>query len=188
MASETSISNRALQKLGAARITSLSESSSEARACNAVYEILRDAELRAHPWNFATARAQLSADSIPPAFGKANSFNLPVDCLKVREDDVNTLNKDWLIEGRKILTDEGGPLNLRYTKKVEDVSLMDPLFQEVLSCRMAIEMCEELTQSNSKKESLKDDYKNAVREARRSNAIERIAQQPPEDEWVTVRG
>lgn len=188
MASDTSISNRALQKLGAARITSLSESSSEARACSSVYEVLRDAELRAHPWNFATARAQLSADAVSPAFGKANSFNLPVDCLKVLEDDVNSLNKDWLIEGRKILTDEGGPLNIRYTKKVVESQDMDPLFAEALACKMAIEMCEELTQSNSKKESLKDDYKLAVREARRTNAIERIAQQPPEDEWVTVRG
>lgn len=187
MASETSISNRALQKLGAARITSLSENSSEARSCNAVYEILRDAELRAHPWNFASKRISIAADAVTPDFGKANSFQLPTDCLKVLEDDVNSLNKDWLIEGRKILTDEGGPLYLRYTRRVTEVSEMDPLFMEALSCRMAVEMCEELTQSNSKKESLKDDYKNAIREARRSNAIERIAQQPPEDEWVTVR-
>jgi len=187
MASETSIANRALQKLGAARITSLTENSVEARACSACMTVLRDAELRAHPWNFANGRATLSADATPPDFGKANSFQLPVDCLSPRENDFNSLSKDWLIEGKKIFTDESAPLFLRYTKKIEDVNLMDPLFQEAWACKMAIEMCEELTQSNSKKAELKDDYKLAIREAKKANAIERIAQQPPEDDWVTCR-
>ena len=56
MASEVDICNRALSKLGAARITSLTEDSVNARACNAMYESVRDAELRAHPWNFAMKR------------------------------------------------------------------------------------------------------------------------------------
>lgn len=185
--SETLICNRALQKLGAARITSRTENSSEARACNTVYELLRDAELRAHPWNFAGKRVQLAAESTVPSFGKAYQYPLPTDFLKLREDDVPTYSRDWIIEGKKILTDEGGPLNVRYTKTVTDVTEMDPLFIEALACKMAIEMCEELTQSNSKKESAKDDYKIAIKEARRANAFDRIAQASPEDEWITVR-
>jgi len=186
--SETKICNRALQKVGAARITSLTENSSEARACNMVYELLRDAELRAHPWNFAGKRIQLAASAEVPAFGKAYEYPLPVDFLKLREDDVPTYSRDWIIEGKKILTDEGGPLNVRYTKRVTDVTEMDPLYVESLACRIAIELCEELTQSNSKKESLKDEYKTAIREARKANAFDRIAQSSPEDEWITVRG
>lgn len=187
MASETSIANRALQKLGASRINNLSENSVNGRACNACYATLRDAELRAHPWSFAIKRIELSADAVPPEFGKSNSYTLPSDCLFVRESDYNSVHKDWLIEGRKILTDESAPLPLRYNKKVEDVNEMDPLFHEVLACKMALEMCEEITQSNSKKSELKDDYRLAVNAAKKANAIERISQQPPEDEWVTVR-
>ncbi len=187
MASETSIANRALQKLGASRINSLSENSVNARACNACFVSVRDAELRSHPWSFAIKRVELPADAVPPAFGKANSYTLPTDCLSVREGDDDSIHKDWLIEGRKIFTDESAPLYLRYNKKVEDVNEMDALFLEVVSCKMALEMCEEITQSNSKKSELKDDYRLAINAAKKANAIERIAQKPPEDSWVTVR-
>lgn len=187
MASETSICNRALQKLGAERIVDIDEDSSNARACKALYSELRDAELRSHPWSFSIQRVQLAAEALAPAFGKAYSFQLPSDFLFLREDDFNSLSKDWIIEGRKLLTDEGGPLNIRYNKQITDPNEMDSLFRELLSTIMALELCEELTQSNSKKEGLKDDYKQIVNKAKKANAIERIALQPPEDEWVTVR-
>ena len=51
MASKVEIANRALQKLGAKRIASLSEDSRNARAINAAYDTLREAELRAHTWS-----------------------------------------------------------------------------------------------------------------------------------------
>lgn len=190
MASVVGICNRALQKLGAKRIVSLTdENSSNARACNVAYETVRDAELRAHPWSFAIKRAQLAADSSTPEFGRANSFPLPSDFLCLREPypEDNSLDHDWQIEGRKILTDEDAPLNLRYTAKVTDPNDMDVLFRESLATKLALELCEEITQSNSKKESLRQDYKEIIREAKRSNAIERPASQPPEDTWVTIR-
>ena len=187
MASETLIANRAMDKLGASRITSLSEDSHEGRACSGVFEILRDAELRSHPWSFATKRAQLAADSVKPSFGKANYFTLPSDFLKLIESDVNLNSEDRIIEGRKIATDESGPLNIRYTARITDVGLMDPLFVEMLACMIALELCETLTQSNSKKESIREDYKNAMIKAKKANAFERPPMQPPEDEWLTIR-
>lgn len=187
MSSITSIYNRALQKLGAERVVDIDENSSNARACTAVYSELRDAELRSHPWSFCIQRVSLAEDAVAPAFGKACSFQLPSDFLCLREDDFNSLSKDWIIEGRKILTDEGGPLNIRYNSQVTDPNIMDPLFREALSTIMALEMCEEITQSNSKKEGLKDDYKLIINKAKKANAIERIALQPPEDIWVTIR-
>lgn len=189
MASVVEICNRALQKLGAKRITSLDQDSVNARACLAAYSSCRQAELRAHPWSFAVDRTALAADAQAPAFGKANAFTLPAECLRVLapypEQNLNSL--EWQIEGRKIYTDESAPLYLRFITDEEDPAVMDPLFREALSCRMALEMCEELTQSNSKKESVRSDYTQAIREARRVNAIEKISEMPPEDSWVTVR-
>jgi hypothetical protein len=57
------ICNRALQKLGAARITSLTQDTPNARSCNVAYNVLRKAELRSHPWSFAIKRAELAADA-----------------------------------------------------------------------------------------------------------------------------
>jgi hypothetical protein len=190
MASVVEICNRALQKLGAKRITAISEDSVNARACNTAYDPLRRAELRAHPWSCAVARVQLAASSTDPVFVKQNSFPLPSDYVRLLPNDegYNYNSLDWQIEAGNIITDDSAPLNVRYIYDLTDPNLMDALFREALSARMALEMCEEITQSNQKKESLRQDYKDAIREARRVNAILKIAEKPPEDEWITVRG
>lgn len=189
MASEVQICNRALQKLGAKRITSLSQDSVNARACNVAFTDVRDAEYRKHSWNFAIERASLAADSSDPAWGRAKSYTLPSDFIRLLppypEDNLNDL--DWQIEGNKILTDDSAPLYVRYIKRVTDPNLMDSLFREALACKLAIELCEEITQSNTKKESLKADYMDAIREAKKLNAIENVAQEPPEDTWISER-
>lgn len=189
MASEVEICNRALQKLGAKRITSLTEDSVNARSCNVAYNVVRDAELRAHPWSFAVRRAELAADVTAPLFGKQNAFPLPSDFLRLLPPDpeLNLNNIDWQIEGRSILTNDSAPLQIRYVAKITDPNTMDPTFREALSARLAWELCEELTQSNQKKGDARTDYTLAIREARRCGAIENIAAKPPEDEWVTVR-
>ena len=189
MASEVDIANRALQKIGAKRIVSLTEDTVNGRAVNLAYEILRDAELRAHTWNFSIERASLAADSSTPDWGRSNSFTLPSDFLRLLppypEDNSN--QTDWQIEGRKILTNDSAPLYIRYVKIVTDPNDMDALFREALSARIAAEICEELTQSNSKKTEMKDDYKLAIREARRVNAIENVSAETPEDTWISER-
>lgn len=189
MASAVLICNRALQKLGARRITSLEEDTPNARASNTAYDQVRKKLLRQNTWNFAKARSQLAADDTAPVFGKVNAFQLPTDFLRLMnpypEDNVNTL--DWEIEGRKIYTDDDAPLDFRYIKNITDVDLMDSLFQELLSTDMAVEMCEEITQSNTKKENLIKERRFLLREAKRINAIEGIAAEPPTDTWISVR-
>jgi hypothetical protein len=189
MASEVDICNRALQKLGAKRITALSDDSVNARACNSAYSHVRDAELRAHPWNFAIARAELAADATAPDWGRANAYQLPSNFLCMVNDypEDNDNSKDWVIEGRKILTDDSDPIYIRYIKKETDTSQFDSLFVEALATKLAFELCEEITQSNTKKEGLRQDYEQVIRNARRMNAIEKVSSEPPEDTWVTVR-
>ncbi len=188
MGTTVDICNRALQKLGAKRITALNEDSKNARSCNLAYYIVLHAELRKHEWNCALSRAQLAASGTDPEFGRAYSFPLPVDFLRLAhpyaEDNVNDL--DWQIEGRAIYTDDLGPLNVRYVKKIEAPE-MDSLLFEAVATSLALELCEEITQSNTKKAALEESYKNAINEAKKANAIENVAQKPPEDEWVTVR-
>lgn len=189
MASEVDICNRALQKLGAKRITSLTENTANARACNVAYEPLRDAELSAHPWKFAIERVALAADSSDPAWGRARSFQLPSDFLELTNDypEDNLNSKDWVIEGQKILTDDTDPIYVRYIKRVTDTAVFHPLFVEALSAKLAFELCEEITQSNSKKESLRADYDAAIAMAKKRNAFYQAPAKPAEDEWITAR-
>lgn len=188
--SQVTIWNRALQKLGAKRVSSTTTDTVSGRACQACYDSLLEAELRKHPWNFAIKRAQLAADADAPEFGRSASFPLPSDFLRLIRPypEQNSLAIDYVIEAeKKIVTNLGTPLNIRYIAKITDPNKMDSLFREALAAKMAIEMCEELSQSSTKKESLKDDYTDVIREARRANAFDKVAMVSPTDEWIEVR-
>lgn len=185
MASETSISNRALQKLGASRIVSLDDDTKNARACKACYESLRNSELRKHPWRFAIERQILSPSDTAPSFDYNFQFNLPAGCLRILKPQDPTL--DWQVEGRKILTNMSAVLNLRFINTITDPNLFDVNFCEMLSMEMAKEMCEELTQSSNKQAAILADYNTAKEEAKKSNAFETVSLQIEESSWTLVR-
>lgn len=186
---EVDIANRALQMLGARSITSLTENSVNARACKACYSVLRDAELEAHPWRFAIKRFALAADGTVPDWGKANSYTLPADYLRLLHTypEFQTNDLDWEIEGLQIFTNDKAPLEGRYVARIIDTTLMPALFKETLSARMAEEMAEELTQSNAKIANAQAVREKKLAEARRTNAIISNPQTPPDDEWLTKR-
>ena len=109
MASEVGICNLALQKLGAESISSLTEDSRNARAVNACYAEMRDAEISAHPWSFARTRATLTASATTPDFEFTYQFTLPVGALRLQLPRQAGL--DWELEGGAILTNDGTPLD-----------------------------------------------------------------------------
>lgn len=189
MASKVEIANRALQILGAKRIVSLGEDSRNARAINAAYEPVKLAELRKHPWGFAIKRVQLAASSTAPAFTKGNAFPLPADYVRLLPPDpeANFNDLDWNIEGKSIITNDSAPLDVRYIYDVTDPNEMDSLFRESFAAKLAEQLCEEITQSNTKVATANMFYKEAIADAKRTNAIEKTAEKPPEDEWITCR-
>lgn len=198
MASQVEIANRALTKLGAARIISFADDNKQSRSVNSMFNVVRDAELRAHLWSFTIKRDSLPALTTTPAWGYEYEYQLPPDCLRLLEvDDIypgpnlddyrNANTQEFTIEGRKILTNKDAPLKIRYVSRVADTTQWDATFVEAFACRLAMEMCEDLTQSNSKKESVKDDYNTAIMMAIRANAIELPPQDLPDDSWVMSR-
>lgn len=188
-ASDTEIANLALQKLGAARITSLAENKPNARTINACYTAIRDRELRAYAWGFAKTRASLAADATAPAFGPSNAFVLPADYLRLLKPRDRRV--DWLIENHNgnvaVLTYDSAPLEIVYIRRITDPTKFDALFSEALACKLAWHTCEEITQSNQKKADILTEYRMSISEARRTNSIEKESDEPLEDEWVSVR-
>ena len=187
MTSAVSICNRALQKLGADRIVSFDEDVTAARECAAAYPSLRDAELRAHPWGFAIKRTMIAADADAPVFGYDYSYTLPIDFLRLLSNETQAYGFDYKIEGGKILCNEAAPLPLRYIARITDTTVYDELFREALATRIAFELCERITQSNAKGSQLREDYKQAIREARRANALEKVSLDFPETSWTMAR-
>lgn len=195
--SVTGIANRALQLLGAGSLLNLTDNTPEARECTRAYDPCRRAELRKSVWNFAIARASLAPDAVAPLFGYTYQFALPVDCIRVLLPADAGL--DWKLEGRRILTnDVSSPygtatvsgetvLNLAYIADVQDPTVFDPLFCEVVSAAMASAMCERLTQSNQKKGDAREAYKEAMDEAKHADALEGLPIDPPDDDWWLAR-
>lgn len=187
--SYVSIANLALQKLGEPPIVSLTENSTGARAMNACYEALRDRELRANLWKFAKRRATLAAHVTEPDFTFGYAFPVPTDFIRLIKPA--RVGLDWHLEYHEgvlaILTNDGDSLEIRYIARVTNPTLFDPLFVEMLACKMAWHCAESLTQSNSKKMSALEEYKEVRREARQVNAFEVPTQPQPVDEWMTAR-
>ena len=176
--------NSALQKLGASSILNFTDSK-EGRQCAIAYDSNRRSELRNHPWAFATKRVQLAADSTAPAFDFLYQYTLPADCVKVLLPADSNL--DWVIEGGKILTNWAAPLNVRYTADIDTEALWDPLFYDALAISLAIDLCESITNSTSKKAALDQEYLAAIGRAKKANAFEQLAQVAPDPSFITVR-
>ena len=94
---------------------------------------------------------------------------------------------DWEFQGGYLLTRQSGVLILRFAADIADVTLMDPMFCEGLSCRIAIEVCEPLTQSTSKIANIISEYRQFMGDARAVNGIEIGPVEAPEDDFISVR-
>lgn len=199
MASRVDICNLALLKLGSgSKITSLTDNSVAARALSNCYDLIRKAELRANTWSFALKRVSLPAAATPPAWGYANAFPLPADFVRLMQVnefyltpallDYNTKDASaFAIESGQIMTDYNAPLRVRYVWDVTDEGLFDALFNVSLAARLAYETCEQITNSNTKKQTIRQDYKDAIQVAVRANAIEKPPALIGDDSWVVAR-
>lgn len=181
----TSICNQALVHLGVPRIMSLSDANQAARYCNEVYDITRDEVLRSHDWNFARKRAVLSELSSEPLFGWEHQYQLPADCLRVRQ--LNAFEEDetrpaWEVESGRLLTDEE-EANVIYTFRQEDTSLYDPLFIAALALKIAAKICTPLTGSRSQASELMKEYEALAspKAARNDSSENRMKRKQP---WV----
>lgn len=100
--------------------------------------------------------------------------------------------QDWQIEsfpggGQAIASDQGGPLYLRYVSSNVVEGNFDPSFAEAFAAALAMNTCEELTQSNTKLANAEKIHDDAINLAKKRNAFECMPVQPPVDSWLLVR-
>lgn len=191
MPSKTAIGNRALSKLGETRISNLDTVDiRKAQVLRDMWEHVLKAVLSAYPWNFAVKRIQIAADESVPSWGYDVAYTIPIDFLTLLEIKDNP---DYRLEQNpdntlSILTNAASPLFIRYISYVEDTGIFDPLFSEALAARLALEACESLTQSNTKKQILASEYEKIIAQAYASDSIQDPPQKPLTDDWILDRG
>jgi hypothetical protein len=198
MTSQVDIANRALTKLGASRIISFGDDNKQSRAILSMFDIVRDAELRSHIWSFSVKRESLPALASTPSWGFSYEYQMPSDSLRLlmvndiyngpsMEDYRNQPVADYSLEGNKILANFAAPLKIRYVSRVADTTQWDSMFVEAFACRLAMELAEDLTQSNTKRELAQNEYMAALRGAIRASSVEQPAQALPDNSWLLSR-
>ena len=184
MASIVDICNSSLLRIGDDPILSLDDDSVRARTVKDLYPKVRDAVLRAHPWNCALARTSLALLEAAPSWGFNCQYTLPTNpyCLRVLKTNST---KDWKVEGRNLLTDEGS-IRILYIKRIEDPTELDALLSECIITRLSAELAV-LTGKTSMAEIQWKLYINKLSEARSIDAIEGTPEEFENKEFLDVR-
>lgn len=165
---ETDIANRALALIGQPSISSIHEGTGAARSIAVHFEVIRDALLRSHPWDFATVRVELSRDSEQPAFGWQYQFPLPDDFLRLKtfnEVDSDLCRSSFDIESGVLLTNSTSAL-VSYVQRIKDPSRFDSLFADVFAHQLAAAVCIDITGNESLSRELSKDAQRKLKGAR----------------------
>ena len=199
MTTRTAAINRALIKLGVQTVTSEDEETEAARKAKIVFDTACRGEIRRHAWSFAMARARLAADATTPAYGWTYAYQLPADWLRcVQVGDyyefahirvaIDQPVVPYTIEGQKLFTNLAAPLNFRYLRDLSaNPAAWDACFFEAFAARLAMELAPTLTKSANMMARARQDYKESILEAKRSNAIELPPQPLPANSWEVGR-
>lgn len=161
----------ALRLLGASSISSIDGDTENEVTCRTFYDMIRDATLRAHPWNFAIERTSLSLLVDTPLFGWSYQFQLPTDpyCLRVLQMEYPEYK--FKIEGRKLLTNES-TANILYIARVEDPAQYDSLFVDAFTARMAAVLAYPITGNKGLIETMTVLYEAKIGEAQTMDGME----------------
>jgi hypothetical protein len=198
VASQAEIANVALTLLGSDRIISLDDDIKPAREIKAMFNISRDALLAGYDWSFAKTRSNLSALTSTPANGFDYEFQIPSDCLRLvmvgehyvgmdLTDYRGSPVEEFTIEGRTILTNLAAPLPVIYIKRVTDTTQFQANFTKGFAAQLAMDVCEALTQSETKRARAERELSKEITLAIRANAIELPPRKLPDDEWLMSR-
>jgi hypothetical protein len=171
MASQISICNKALLRVGQAPIQSINEQSTEAAYCRQFFDDARKATLRGHAWSFATKVAQLAELSEETSYRYEHVYQKPADCLRVIEvlpdgtvyPDYEKVEFEAL--GQTIQTDESTAW-LKYVYNETDTARFDDLFVEALSYRLAADLAMPLSRDANYVGAMMNMFKQTLSEAR----------------------
>jgi len=179
--------NLGLSKIAANRVNRIDPARTPLEAFMASnYPHWKRVELSKRRWVFALVDDyQLTLNETLTGVAKPYKYALPVDCLY----PVRNRATEWVQRGRYVYSGYSS-LTISYIKNVIE-SDFDPLFSEVLACKVAYESVEYVTQSNTKKDAARADYEEAVKIAGAANAFvigsEEINTEEQDYEWVASR-
>jgi hypothetical protein len=177
--------NMALIKLGAQVITALTENSKAAKACNTLYETVRDMVLIAHDWPCAIERQSLARSADLPITGDFSyKYALPVTpkCLRVINMP-DTPTAVYVIEDNMLFTSETTVV-IRYVKEIKDTSKFSVPLAKAIAYRLGAEIAYHLTEDTKKETMMEQLYIQALHEAEGLRDMEHDPPGQDNTEWI----
>lgn len=157
---KVTICNKALTYLGAAKITSFTDGSAAASACDTIYDSVKNSTLALYPWSFSIAKKQLTRDTQTPASEWTYQYILPRDMLTNVPRAVRTSNSPGALPfvqyeinrsagGFPTLMTEATEIHIDYQKTVSEHH-MPTYFVQLLSYQLAWHLAEIITDQSTK--------------------------------------
>jgi hypothetical protein len=197
-ATAVSIGNLALSHIGASsRITTLADSTAEAKQVNLWYDQCRQEALTAYNWSFARKRDALVAHSDDADEEEwFYRYTYPADCLVLRKI-VNPYSKTdnaipYTIENsdddteRTILTNVD-TATVIYTSDEDDPAKFSVAFVNALSFLIASRICYALTGKADLQDNMLKNYGAWMRMGAAYDANELVDDEPRDAEWIRER-
>lgn len=196
MATQLGIWNGALRLLGERKLASLTENREPRRLLDAVWSGgAVDYCLALGQWTFAMRTVMVDySPSITPPFGYRYGFTQPDDMVKVAA----VCSDEYFTQPLLRYADERrhwyADLQTIYVKYVSnhaqyggDLALWPEAFSKVVEAYLAKEICENLTQSESKLERVERDFERTLTSARSLDAMNKPTQFMPVGSWEAAR-
>ena len=158
MASEVSICNRALSRVGAKTISAFTDASAEARECSLHYPLERDDLLAGFPWVFARQRTALAEVTNDRSDQWSYAYQMPTGLLNiewVNDPDLALAlirlrrppSCKYELAGSTLYANVEDAW-IEFTKETTDPNLFPVHFSTALSFKVAEAICLQLTQQD----------------------------------------
>lgn len=155
---------------------SFGDDSEEAAQSLRFYPVALDRSLERGDWSFASTWADLPPLNPPPEIARDPAlpftFSLPGDALRLREvgDGLPRWRIDKIGDASALRTDCAGPLQIRYTARIDNETLLPAAFKDLVALQLAVYLAPRFLGTQGKVEALKRDLADAVKTALREDA------------------
>ncbi|API59520.1 hypothetical protein BSL82_09525 [Tardibacter chloracetimidivorans] len=200
MPTQLSLYNAALRLLGERKLASLSENREPRRLLDAVWDNGATEGAVKHclqlgQWTFAMRTAMVDySPSVEPSFGYRRAFDQPADMVKLSAICSDEYFKQPLLEyadERQYWYADLDTIYVRYVSNGADygadLSLWPESFTKVVEAYLAAEICENLTQSETKLQSVEKKFSTALKSARSLDAMNKPTAFMPVGSWAGSR-
>lgn len=195
MASKLGIYNSALMKLGSPRLLALTDNVASRKTIDAIFVEAVDFCLEQGVWDFGSRTVEIYASGdLEPLFGYEHAIEKPSDIQKAvglsSEPSVTNALQQYTEDAQCWFT-YCNPLYVTYVSNDPaygwNIGAWTEAFADMVAFRIAIVTCETITQSTSKLEDLRRDFRTAKSNAIGINNFDDAPKRFPEGRFTQAR-